>query len=100
MGRAWHGWPTASDLSVPPKLGPIDRNRAILEMVGTGAFADTPALERWSETAEALPILRRYLLQHVAPHPTRECDVDLAAAEAEIAYEDALAADIEARFGL
>lgn len=96
-GCAWPANATAA--SVPLVLDADDRNRAILEMLGTGGFADTPALGRWSETAEAQPILREFLIARTMPLPTEYFQVDLDAAEDELAAQDRLAADIELRFG-
>jgi hypothetical protein len=79
-------------------LGAIDRNRAILAMIDTGGFRDTPALERWSKTDEAQPILRGFLLARIKPAKTEYFAIDLDAAASEIVEQDALAADIEARF--
>jgi hypothetical protein len=97
--RAWESWAYATPADVPLVLGADDRNRAIVEMLSTGGFADTPALARWSETAEAQPILRGFLMARIMPSPTEFFEVDLEGAADEIAAQDALAADIEARFG-
>lgn len=96
---AWGSWGDATADSVPLVLDAYNRNRAVVEMLSTGGFADTPALARWSETAEAQPILREFLIARIRPSPTEFFEVDLEAAAAEIAAQDALAADIEARFG-
>lgn len=96
---AWASLAYATADSVPLVLDAADRNRAIIEMLSTGGFEDTSALARWSETAEAQPILRGFLLARIAPLPTELFHIDLDAAADEIAAQDALAADIEARFG-
>lgn len=96
-GRPWPANATAA--SVPLIFTAGDRNRAILAMLRTGGFADTPALARWSVTKEAQPILREFLIACTMPLPTEYFQVDLGAAEDEIAAQDALAADIELRFG-
>ena len=94
------GWPAAAGPeSVPLVLNDADRNRAVIEMLRTGGFKDTPALQRWSITAEAQPILRGFLLARIKPAETEYFAVDLDAAADEVAAQDALAADIEARFG-
>lgn len=93
----WRNYATAE--TVPLVLDAVDRNRAILEMIATGGFADTPALERWSTTAEAQPILRQFLLARIMPAPSEYFAIDLDAARSEIDAQDTLAADIEARFG-
>ncbi|TKW64672.1 MAG: hypothetical protein DI616_18190 [Paracoccus denitrificans] len=101
-GEGWAGkaWPaSATPDSVPLVLSAADRDRAILEMVQTGGFADTPALARWAETAEAQPILREFLIARTMPLPGEYFSIDLDACHDEIAAQDALAADIEARFG-
>ncbi|WP_454888099.1 hypothetical protein [Sphingomonas oryzagri] len=91
--------PYATADDVPLLLGPLDRNRALMEMVATGAFEDTPALARWSETAEAQPILREFLIGAMTPPPSKLLQFDLDLAADEILDQDTLAADIEARFG-
>lgn len=96
---AWESWAYATPADVPLVLDADDRNRAIVEMLSTGGFADTPALARWSETPEAQPILREFLMARIMPSPTEFFEVDLEAAAEEVAAQDALAADIEARFG-
>ena len=94
------GWPTAAGPgSVPLVLNDANRHQAVIEMVRTGGFEDTPALQRWSVTAEAQPILRVFLLARIKPAETEYFAVDLDAAADEVAAQDALAADIEARFG-
>lgn len=101
------GWPgaggswsaSAGPASVPLVLDDDDRNRVILEMLHTGGFQDTPALERWSITDEAQPILRGFLLARTMPLETDYFAIDLDAAADEVAAQDALAADIERRFG-
>ncbi|WP_010188113.1 hypothetical protein [Sphingomonas sp. PAMC 26605] len=96
----WASWlPYRTVDDVPRVLGPVDRNRALIEMVGTGGFEDTPALARWSETAEAQPILREFLIAAMTPPPSELHQVDLDLAKGEMADQDTLAADIEARFG-
>lgn len=88
-------WPQyATAASVPLILGADDRNRAIIAMLATGGFADTPALARWAETAEAQPILREFLIARTMPLPTEYFQVDLDAAADEITAQDALAAGI------
>jgi hypothetical protein len=96
-GSGWRNYATPE--SVPVVLDATDRNRAIVEMIGTGAFTDTPALARWAETAEAQPILRGFLLARIKPAETEYFAVDFVAALDQIDAQDALAADIEARFG-
>lgn len=92
-------WPRdATPDSVPLILGRVDRDRAIIAMLSTGAFTDSPALARWAVTAEAQPILRGFLLDRIKPDPSEFFAVDFEACEAEIAAQDLLAADIEARF--
>lgn len=97
IGKAW-SVPATSD-SVPLILDADDRSRAVLAMLETGGFQDTRALGRWAETAEAQPILREFLIARTMPLPGEYFSIDLDAAEDEIAAQDALAADIEARFG-
>ena len=77
-----------------------ERDEALIHMVNSGAFPDDVALARWSITAEAAPVLRRWLEEGRRPLPRHEGDVDIEAAEREIAAQDALAAHIQARFGL
>ena len=84
---------------MPLVLNDADRNRAIIEMLRTGEFQNTPALQRWSVAAEAQPILRGFLLARIKPAETEYFAVDLDAAADQVAAQDALAADIEARFG-
>ncbi len=93
----WGRYLTEADL--PAVLGPAERNEAILTMLQTGGFEDTPALARWSETDEAQPILREFMILRIKPLPTDYFSIDLEAARREVAEQDALAADIEARFG-
>jgi hypothetical protein len=96
-GGAWRNYATPE--AVPLVLDADDRSRAIVGMLSTGAFADTPALARWSVTAEAQPILREFLLARIRPAASDYFAIDLDAAAGEIDAQDALAADIEARFG-
>jgi len=71
---------------------------ALLYMADSGAFPDEVALSRWAITDEAEPHLRYWLAEGRKPVPTKSKDVDLEAAEAAIAAQDALATDIAARF--
>ena len=93
-------WPrNAMAADIPSVLDKNDRNRALLEMVSSGGFADTPALARWSETDEAQPVLRQWLIARAMPLPTDPFAINLAACEREIAEQDKLAAEIETRYG-
>ncbi|WP_254602527.1 hypothetical protein [Sphingomonas bacterium] len=76
-----------------------DRNEAVLHMVQSGAFPDDFALVRWSVTPEAVPILQRWLEEGRAPLPRSAAEIDHDAVGRELAEQDALAADIQARFG-
>jgi len=89
----------ACPVSVPIVLNAVDRSRAIMELLSVGGFADTPALARWAETAEAQPILRGYLAARLKPADGEYFAIDFDAAAGEIAARETLAADIEARFG-
>jgi hypothetical protein len=93
-------WPRhATEADVPLVLDAHDINRAVLEMISTGGFKDTPALNRWAKTPGAQSILRWFLIARTLPAPTEYFQIDLEAAAAEIAAQDMLAAAIEENFG-
>lgn len=77
----------------------LERNEALIHMVQSGAFPDDLALARWSVTAEAVPVLQRWLEAGRRSLPRAATDLDMEAVRAGLADEDALAADIQARFG-
>lgn len=89
----------ATEADVPLVLDAHDINRAIVEMISTGGFKDTPALNRWAKTPGAQSILRWFLIARTMPAPTEYFQIDLEAAAAEIAAQDMLAAAIEENFG-
>jgi|TARA_Y100000815_G_scaffold271284_1_gene297549 hypothetical protein len=97
VGGSWP--PHATEGDVPLILDAHDINRAVLEMLSTGGFKDTPALRRWARTPGANAVLRYFLIARTMPLPTEYFQIDLEAASAEIAAQDMLAAAIEANFG-
>lgn len=75
-----------------------DVKEALLYMAESGAFPNELALSRWAITDEAEPHLRYWLAEGRRPLPTISEEIDLEAANADLAAQDALAADIAARF--
>lgn len=68
-------------------------------MVTYGGFRDSAALARWSETAEAQPVLRRWREWRCSREPGEYFSVSTIDSAAEDAAMEALAAKIEAEFG-
>lgn len=76
-----------------------ERDSGVSAMLAVGGFASTPAFRRWSKTDEATPILRAWAGVYRAPDEDEFFAIDLAAEEVAERQCDALAADIELRFG-
>lgn len=80
-------------------LSSTDRARALEAMICYGGFQDTPALDRWSATDEALPHLREWLQFRLRPGDREFFAIDFALEAAKDQAARQLADDIQLRFG-